>query len=404
MAITLPNVQKGDLITADAWNTIIKQLQDLDTRLSRLEVTSPGGEGQFTITGLSATTVNVGDPLTIFGVNFGLISRNVVTFTANGVTTTVPASTYDPLSNDTKLTFPVPGITGLGATGSVRMTVTNPNGSDFRDLTVNVVVTVPTGNIEVRAIDFKNLGATPSNVVDSPGSFLLSYSLRAATTRSDKYDLSFPNLTPAGATAQYVNDNLAPIVPPQVTLAPGGEGVGVKVLLTLPSGLPKDTPGSISVKVTSQLNPTGVSQSPSVTTFQALDPLPAFGTLGITTTGGIGGIKNGTIDAQGVLQIAAGTECTLTLSTGAAGAQSGDYRVSATSFDGASGGWTGRWASPGSNTFAWDPASGAKSFKVAVVANGASPSTVVWRIRFERMLNGTPTTPFGELPITVHVQ
>src|SRR6187200_240537 len=106
MAISVPQVQKGDLITADAWNAIIRQLVDLDARLARLEVVTPGGQGQFAITGLSATTLTVGDPLTIFGVNFGLISRNVVTLTANGVTTTVPNTSYDPLSDDTHLKFP----------------------------------------------------------------------------------------------------------------------------------------------------------------------------------------------------------------------------------------------------------------------------------------------------------
>lgn len=400
MSISLPTVQPGDLITADTWNNIISTLLALDARLTALESVTPGGGGQLAITSLSATTLNVGDPLTIFGVNFGQPSRNAVTLSINGQTTLVPAGSYDLASDDKHLRFPIPVVGGLGSGGLVHMQVLNPNGQDARDITVNPSVpTLPTGNLAVTLADFKNNNSA-SNQVDSPGSFLLTFNIKAFTTRQDNYNLL---LTPSVGTAVYVDDSQNPISPAVVPLPvtqSAGHGVDVKVRLTLPTGIAVHTKGSVTLQATSQLNPTGVQQTSGPQPFSVGDPIPTMGTIGLATTGATG-VTNGTFDSQGALNVTAGVECTLDLIANMpADAPSGNYFVRVITFDTGTG-WTGRFANPGSNPFAWAPANGAPRIKVGVIgATGAADT--VWRLRFS--LNDANGTPFGDLPIRIHVK
>lgn len=400
MSISLPLVQPGDLITADTWNNIISTLLALEARLTALEGVTPGGGGQLAITGLSATALNVGDPLTVFGVNFGQTSRVAVTLHINGQTTLVPAGSYDPTSDDRHVRFPVPPIGGLGNGGAVRLQVQSPNGQDARDVTINPAVpTLPTGNLAVTLADFRNTNAS-SNQVDSPGTFLLTFNIKVFTTRQDSYNLL---LTPSLGTAVYVDDNQNAITPAVVALPPtqpGGHGVDVKVRLTLPGGIAAHTQGSLTLQVTSQLNPNGLSQTSGPQTFSVGDPIPALGTIGLATTGA-SGVTNGSFDAQGVLGVTAGTECTLDLIANMpAGAPAGSYFVRVTSFDGGTG-WTGRFANPGANPFAWAPANGAPRIKVGVTGTTAGSDTV-WRLRFS--MNDANGTPFGDLPIRIHAK
>ena len=403
MAINLPNVQPGDLISADAWNNIIAQLVAMDIRLQTLEGITPGGDGKFAISSLSATTLNVGDPLTIFGVHFGLAVQNVVTFTVNGQTTQVPQSTYDLASDDKHLKFPVPVLPSLGSTGGlVHMQVLNNNGQDVRDLTINpIVVTVPTGNMVVTLTDFKNLNPL-SNKVDSPGTFLLTFNVQAFTTRQDQFDVSPSSSV---GTAVFVDDNQQPITPAQATIPVtpvGGAGTNLKVLLTVPTGVATDTQGNVSLLVTAQSNRTGLHQTSGPQPFQVGEPIPALGTVGLATTGATG-VTNGTLDANGVLNVTAGVECTLSLvATMPVGQAATQLFVDTNKFDGSPAQWTGRFKTPGGNPFPWQPAQGNPRPSVGVTAVAGAPDTV-WRLG---IYAGADTTgkPFGLLPIRVHVK
>jgi hypothetical protein len=368
--------------------------------LTALEGITPGGGGQLAITGLSATTLNVGDPLTIFGVNFGQPARNAVTFNINGQTTLVPASSYDPASDDRHMRFPVPVIGGLGSGGLVHMQVLNPSGQDAREITINPSVpTLPTGDLNIMLTDFKNNNSA-SNQVDSPGSFLLTFNVKAFTTRQDNYNLL---VTSSVGTAVYVDANQNPISPAVVPLPvtpPSGHGVDVKVLLTLPAGIAPHTQGSVTLQAISQLNPTVVRQTSGPQPFSVGDAIPTLGTIGLATTGATG-VTNGSFDGQGVLNVTAGTECTLSLIANMpANAPAGNYFVRVTSFD-VGAGWTGKFKNLGANPFAWAPASGAPRINVGVTGVSGAADTV-WRLRFS--LNDANGTPFGDLPIQIHVK
>jgi hypothetical protein len=397
MPIDLPTVLPGDPITADAWNNFIAQLKALDSRVSTLEGITPGGTGKFAITGLSSTNLNVNDPLTVFGVHFGLPAQNLVTLTVNNQTSTVPQNTYDlAASNDKQLKFPIPPLSGLGSGGLARLQIVNNNGNDTRELTINpAVVSVPTGNLAVTLTSFQNVSNPASNLVDPGGTFLLTFNIKAFTTRQDTYTLA---LTPTMGTAVYVDDNRSPITPPQVVVPVtpvGGPGVNVKVQLVLPGGVTTGT-GAVGLMATSQLNP-GLNQTSGPQSFTVGGTLPSLGTIGLATSGQTG-ITNGTFDSKGILQLQAGVECTLALiATIPQGSPVGNYFVSFR-FDSTSNLWTSRFRGV-TNPFQW--ATGQPTVNVGITGQANAPDTI-WHVRVNAGTSATGT-PFGELPIQVHV-
>jgi hypothetical protein len=408
MSIPLPpTVKRGDLITADAWNALIQQLQDLDTRLSRLEVVTPGGQGQFAITSLSATTLNVGDPFTINGVNFGQPAAVRVEMRINNLTTVVPSGTYDPGSNENHLKFPMPMLNGLNMGGLVNMLVTTQqNGSDSRDINVfPAPVIVNTGHVEILTTDFRNI-TTASNTVDAGSKYLLTFNVKAVTTRQDNYDVLF---TATSGSVQYVDDNRNPISGP-LPLSPSNlssPGTNIKAILTVSSVAPLHTPGSVTLKLRSQNNPTGITQAPDPfpQPFSVGDTIPQLGSISLIRTGAITPPTD-SFDAQGVLQVHTGDQCFIKLNVSMpVTAPAGTYTLSLNNFDEQQiTGWKGQ-ALSGASTVDFNYTVTSPPNQPLVTAGvtapaGALPTTVTWRVK---VAPKGLTTPFGELPITVHV-
>jgi hypothetical protein len=399
MTINIDTVQPGDPITADAWNNIVTQLKALDSRVSYLESSTPGTNGQFAITGLSAATVNVGDPLTVFGAHFGLPATNFVTLQIGSQATNVPQSNYDlGNSNDGQLKFTVPPIAGLGSGGQVTMQIVNNNGNDKRTLTINqIVVSIPTGNLTVTFTGVKNVGNPASNTVDSGGTYLLTYNIKAFTTRSDTYTLT---LAPTIGTATYVDNNLNPISPVEVFLPitpNGGPGVDVKIQLKMPDGVTNGT-GTMGLVATSKLNPS-LTQPSGAQTFTIGSPLPTVGTIGLSTSGS-GGISNGTFDSKGVLDLSTGVQCVLTLIAAIPnGSPTGSYFISFRFDSNPSSLWSAAFLTLGGNPIQWT--TGQPRLAVGITgAAGASDTIVHIRINAGTDGNGTP---FGELPLQLHL-
>lgn len=105
-------VRPGDVISAAAWNDLLNQLDDLNSRLSALETGGPGSSGSIITSFSPPSQIEVGKELTVFGQFDFPPSVNSVTVDS------VPILTFRPGSNDSQLLFLVPtGIT-IPASGS----------------------------------------------------------------------------------------------------------------------------------------------------------------------------------------------------------------------------------------------------------------------------------------------
>jgi hypothetical protein len=130
MAIS-ERVQPGDLITADFFNRMLIELNQLDQRVAALEGQS-SSSGQLVITGVFPEgPLRVGQEIQVTGRNFGVSIGAQRVFIKD-----VRVTDFKPQSTDSLLVFDIPSIAGLPDAGmTVTLSVTNQN-TDTRSLFV----------------------------------------------------------------------------------------------------------------------------------------------------------------------------------------------------------------------------------------------------------------------------
>ncbi|HEX8112938.1 MAG TPA: hypothetical protein VF516_34640 [Kofleriaceae bacterium] len=263
MSISIQPPQPGDLITSSFVKQLIDQLKALDVRISALEGQAPGIGGNLAIISLSASDLDIGAELRIFGVNFGLPSENVVTFDGQN-----PVRQFKPGSGDKLLILDVPPLSFSGDARVFQVTVSNPRGFDQKLLTVHMPkLTIPTGTLTVGSPQFpaQKIVVPASGSVDATFGFTLTVS----ATMDEVYNV-MPTY-PQGWSAVLVTDMTGktvlqqppgqPAPPPwklPIPKPPNGLHdtiVPVFVRLTIPSTANPAVGGSVGLKVASVNNP-----------------------------------------------------------------------------------------------------------------------------------------------------
>jgi hypothetical protein len=237
MALSIQQVQSGDVITANLMNQIIQALSGLDGRLSKLEAgaTSTGG---VTISAFNPPGVRVGDILEIDGSGF-LVPPQLNQVTIAGV----PAPNFQMSSSTTKLLVAVPNITGLDPQGTqVTVAVSNSNGSAQAQLTLKPQLVVPQGNV---AVQYINPPVVSGDGTIKAGTYTFGFSVTAFADRDGTYTIT-PAITGNGGWAvSLLQGN-------QLSLAGNVTGTqqAVSVAVTVPGGQPTGTVGTLQITVT----------------------------------------------------------------------------------------------------------------------------------------------------------
>jgi IPT/TIG domain len=252
MAINIQPPNPGERVRSDLFKQLIQAMVDLDTRLSALEVVTPGANGRLSISRIVPSDAVVGDLIQIIGVNFGLPSDNIVTF--DGGNSVIPTS-----GNDRQLNVQIPAL-DLG--GATQKTVTvavsgGVRGFDSASLTVHAVqATIPAGTITVSP------GTIPANI-QSGADAIFPFTIEARTNLDETYNLTtvLPSV-PAGQTAWSAvvtsdAQGTKPITQPLLIPAPrqGQPSTAqVFVKVTIPQNTPVTSP-FVTLNVTSVHNP-----------------------------------------------------------------------------------------------------------------------------------------------------
>ena len=150
MTSPLPPVKPGDLIRADDYNQLITQVNDLTTRVGRLEAGGTGGEGAGApvIDTINPPSPRIGDTVVITGSAFDY-SIGAARVTMDGLFTILLAG-----SSDTTLIFQVPQLAAIPDGGRpVELVVSNLRLSTNRSLIVLPALPLLQGNVSVQFQD-----------------------------------------------------------------------------------------------------------------------------------------------------------------------------------------------------------------------------------------------------------
>jgi hypothetical protein len=285
MAVQIPQVEPGDLITASTFNDLIEQLVSLDARVTALEGAPSTPTGTVVISSLDRTTVHEGEDITITGHNFGFtLGAHRVRF--NGIAPPV----FGPGSSDSVLVCRVPSLPGLPAGGlPVNLTVTNvtlsgAGASDSRTITVLPAQVGQAGNID---LVFEGAATDPVTAgIDNDFEFKLSSDATLATTVTITAQVTVGGSPAPAGWATTIRDEHGDELPGgRQPLASGEKNKKVFVRLTIPAntngedfdlvvrgtapGLDAASPGALSLTVGENADPDSTFALSAATTIGA---------------------------------------------------------------------------------------------------------------------------------------
>ncbi len=290
----IPNaVKPGDLILADYVNQLVAALNDHEQRLAKLEQ-SAVGTGAVVITAVVPTgSVRMGTELRLIGRNFGIPALNQVNI--NGT----PVTGFKTGSNDTLLIFDIPNVQGIPLQGQTA-TINLSNSNGFATATIFLLPgqpVLPTGQL------FLAYSQAPQVALIAAGQdFVYSFALTGVTSMDETFTAR-PTIT-SGWPVALVDANNNPIANSAVLIPQGNPPAGVnttlRIRVTVPAGTANGTAGQLSVTVTSQANPTGLTTTsqPVVTVTVGSPPQQASQSPLVITVGNVfqpGVLQAGTI-------------------------------------------------------------------------------------------------------------
>ena len=291
MALNLPRVRPGDLITATHWNAVLEALDQIDDALDAL-----GGGGLPTgppvITGFQPTEQPpIGSELFILGSGFGDQSENLVLVASQ------PALILG--GGGTQLHVQVPPVPGVPVGGlQTQLTVSNPRGFASRAIRVMpAIINLPEGQLAA------TLSQSPPGPLNAGAAHVFVFSVGASVNVAETYNLS-PQLTAASLPNQWqvqVRDMAdQPITSITIPAAnpPSVETRQVRVRVTIPAGAANASAASLSLTVRSQRNTNLVTTSPTFNfAVGGAPPQPEQ----LTITRAPGNPTNGTVDPDGTI-------------------------------------------------------------------------------------------------------
>jgi len=258
MAQQIEKVRPGDLISANLMNSFMDKLISLEDRIAVLEAAGPDLNAVIITDFSPAGTLRVGDILEINGKNFSVPAVNNAV-TVGGVS--VPVFRFG--STDSKLIFDIPDVTGLDPTNgtSVPVTVTNSNGAASKPLILKPALKIPHGRIEVVYDNPPVLPFGDQNII--AGTYVFGFSITTFVDLDATYTLT-PTATGSGSWAAELLEDSSdqPRSSNQITMPGnvGGEQRDLRLRVTVPSGQPDGTIGTLALAAIE--NTTGSNVTP----------------------------------------------------------------------------------------------------------------------------------------------
>jgi len=223
MAQKLEKVKAGDLITANFMNTLLSQLENLESRVTALEADGSQPAQTVKITGFefSQNPLRVGHRLEVKGQNFSVPAELNQVFMNN-----VKVTSFAIDSGEDQLVFNVPEIPGLAESGTnVTVQVTNPKGSDSDTVKVSPKLIIPQGNIQVTYANGPVMLVGNPNI-ESNKAYIFTFEVKAIASQQGTYALAAKaNLQ--GWTAELLEDNGDTVRQSNIIALPGIPGAGV---------------------------------------------------------------------------------------------------------------------------------------------------------------------------------
>jgi hypothetical protein len=293
MALSLPPVKPGDVITAQMWNQVLSTINSLSARVAILEENNQQ-IGQLTIIDTNPKPVALGNQLTVFGTNFGLPGE--ATITVDGLQ--VPMSSISQATGS-MLVFTLPSIQGVpsGSAGKqVTLTISHPQ-NGFAASTITVVRAAPTlpgGTLTL------NMSQPPTaDRIEAGQSYIYGFTITAISNMEETFNLT-PQISQSGWQAIVVNAD-GGATPAQVTIPrgdpPQGSSVTVRIRITVPAGTAPDTRATLRLRATSQRNPTRFSGESADTAITVARPPAQSDPITVN----FNRVMGGTTDANGVV-------------------------------------------------------------------------------------------------------
>lgn len=273
---TVPQVNPGDLITADYINELVASINDLETRVGKLE-TGTGGTpaGPPVLTSLTPPgSVQVHQVLELAGLHFGPFGQTTVAIGEGTVTEFLSGST------DTSLFVTVPLLASLPRT--VPVSVITPQGTS-NSLQLSVLPQQVVNSGEVFVDDENTTPQTPQ-----PGATAqYQFQIRSATTQPDTYRFTATVGTVSGTLSQQQWQSAVSLNVSQQQVSPGSPFLLV-VTVAVPAAAHAGDSANLTVNATStdglfsatsNLVPVTVGQAGPVSDpriqLSPLDPQPA---------------------------------------------------------------------------------------------------------------------------------
>jgi hypothetical protein len=250
-------VRPGDLISAELWNSLVVQLQDLSRRVQDLEA-GQGGSG-LAITEVRFTSpLRVGSQVTILGRSFGV---------AQVFVDQVPVTNFSAGTSNTQLVFIVPNLPNLTSARPATFRVLNPatGESDSRDLIVFPREDTVEGNVFLEWLD-----ASPSTI--QPGQAArFFYSVRSEATASASFVIAPVLNGPNWSVQMEVLDQNGAVLPGGLLALNPRETKPMSVRFTIPTNT-NGTTFRVGVSAANQGRTMGTS---ALTQFIVGQPVPS---------------------------------------------------------------------------------------------------------------------------------
>jgi hypothetical protein len=305
-------VAPGDLITAELFNQVLSDVNDLAQRVAVLEGGSDTVPHLPVITQIVPQLVKTGQEFTVFGKNLtaNLLSRIDVD------NTNIPLERIKDGSSPTRLVLDAPAIIGLPDTGAtVILSVSNPAGTGQGSY-----VQLPGVSTHIQAnIAFTLKSVTPAEAIKPNKAYDYSFELEIQSSNDETFVLT-PQISGQGWTA--VNKGAGTI---PVTSASALNAVKATMVVTVTTGASGSTTLLLNVHGTN-FPDFNASSLPTPITIAAAQPIPS-GNIKVNTITAIGSNAKFSNNTLFIKRNPAGGPGTITLSIQYEFALVGSYPV-----------------------------------------------------------------------------
>jgi hypothetical protein len=292
MALSIPHVRPGDLITSSLFNQVLDELDSLQQKLDQLGAGS--ATGPLAITTLLPTgPVRIGDELRIIGTGFGDPLSNVVTFDG------ILVNRIKAGSSGTMLIVDVPALQGIPSTGrNVGLFVSNVQGTvSTTVLVLPFLASLPSGTLSLQP------QGSPTATVQAGQSFDYTIRLFALTNVAETYNVS-ASIDQAGWTVAVLSTAGQPIT--QLSLPAGPPPTGASgdfvIRVSVPAGAGSGTVATLTINAASQQNPANFKAPPRVLAITVGAPPPPPQLVAVNWSNTV--IPPGTLDLGGTRVVA----------------------------------------------------------------------------------------------------